>query len=82
VLPPFALRTLGLSAFGVGLAMAAGGVGGLIGSLAATRLGARFGGLPVPNRADRRRDCDAEMISVSANPRRSEHQRTCHRRMG
>jgi MFS family permease len=65
-----------------GLAMAAGGVGGLIGSLAATRLGARFGGLPVPNRADRRRDCDAEMISVSANPRRSEHQRTCHRRMG
>jgi MFS family permease len=43
VLPPFALRTLGLSAFGLGAAMAVGGVGGLIGSLGATRLGARFG---------------------------------------
>jgi MFS family permease len=43
VLPPYALRTLGLSAFGLGLALAAGGGGGLIGSLAATRLGARFG---------------------------------------
>ena len=43
VLPPFALRTLGLSAFGLGVAMAVGGVGGLIGSQAATRLGAAFG---------------------------------------
>lgn len=43
VLPSFALRTLGLSALGLGLALAAGGVGGLVGSLAATRLGARFG---------------------------------------
>ncbi|MGH3856586.1 MAG: MFS transporter [Pseudonocardiaceae bacterium] len=43
VLPPFALRTLQLSAFGLGVAMAVGGVGGLIGSLGATRLGARFG---------------------------------------
>jgi MFS family permease len=43
VLPPYALRTLGLSPFGLGLALAAGGAGGLIGSLAATRLGARFG---------------------------------------
>jgi predicted MFS family arabinose efflux permease len=43
VLPPFALRTLQLNAFGLGVAMALGGVGGLIGSLGATRLGARFG---------------------------------------
>jgi MFS family permease len=43
VLPPYALRTLGLSPFGLGLALAAGGAGGLIGSLAAARLGARFG---------------------------------------
>lgn len=43
VLPSFALRTLGLSPFGLGLALAAGGVGGLAGSLAATRLGARYG---------------------------------------
>lgn len=43
VLAPFALRTLGLSAFGLGAAMAVGGVGGLIGSLAATRLGGGFG---------------------------------------
>lgn len=43
VLPPFALRTLGLSPFGLGLALAVGGVGGLLGSLAATGLGARFG---------------------------------------
>ena len=43
ILPAFALRTLGLSAFGLGLALAVGGIGGLIGSLAATRLGARFG---------------------------------------
>jgi MFS family permease len=43
VLTPFALRNVGLSPFGLGLALAAGGVGGLLGSLAATRLGARFG---------------------------------------
>jgi MFS family permease len=43
VLPPFALRTLGLSAFGLGVVLAVGGAGGLLGSLAATRLGARFG---------------------------------------
>ncbi len=42
-LPPFALRTLGLSAFGLGVAMAVGGIGGLVGSLAATRLGAVLG---------------------------------------
>ena len=40
---PFALRTLGLSPFGLGLALAAAGVGGLLGSLAAVRLGMRFG---------------------------------------
>jgi len=43
VLVPFALRTLGLTPFGLGLALSAAGVGGLLGSLAATRLGARFG---------------------------------------
>jgi len=43
VLVPFALRTLGFSPFGLGLALSAAGVGGLAGSLAATRLGARFG---------------------------------------
>jgi MFS family permease len=43
VLTPFALRDVGLSPFGLGLALAAGGVGGLVGSLAATGLGARFG---------------------------------------
>jgi MFS family permease len=43
VLPTFALRTLGLNAFGLGLALAAAGVGGLVGSLSATRLGMRFG---------------------------------------
>jgi MFS family permease len=43
VLPTFALRTLGFNAFGLGLALAAAGVGGLAGSLAATRLGMRFG---------------------------------------
>jgi MFS family permease len=43
IVPPFALRTLGLSAFGLGIALAFGGVGGLVGALAATRLGARFG---------------------------------------
>lgn len=43
VLVPFALRTLGFSPFGLGLALSAAGVGGLAGSLAATRLGTRFG---------------------------------------
>jgi len=43
VLVPFALRTLGFTPFGLGLALSAAGVGGLLGSLAATRLGARFG---------------------------------------
>ena len=43
VLIPFALQTLGLSPFGLGLALAAAGVGGLLGSLAAVRLGMRFG---------------------------------------
>ncbi len=42
-LPVFALRTLGLSPFGLGLALAAGGAGGLLGALSATSLGARFG---------------------------------------
>jgi MFS family permease len=43
VLPPFALRTLDLSPFGLGVALAVGGVGGLSGSLAAVALGARYG---------------------------------------
>ena len=43
VMTPFALNTLGLSPFGLGLALSAGGIGGLVGSLAATSLGARFG---------------------------------------
>jgi MFS family permease len=43
IVPPFALRTLNLSALGLGIALAVGGVGGLAGALAATRLGARFG---------------------------------------
>ncbi|HEV7656554.1 MAG TPA: MFS transporter [Mycobacteriales bacterium] len=42
-LPLFALRTLDLSPFGFGLALAAGGAGGLLGALSATALGARFG---------------------------------------
>jgi MFS family permease len=42
-LPLFALRTIGLSPFGLGLALAAGGAGGLLGALSATGLGARFG---------------------------------------
>jgi MFS family permease len=42
-LPLFALRTIGLSPFGLGLALAAGGVGGLLGALSAVALGARFG---------------------------------------
>lgn len=43
VVLPFALRTVHLSVFGLGVALAVGGVGGLLGALAATRLGARFG---------------------------------------
>ena len=43
IVPPFALRTLGLSALGFGVALAVGGLGGLAGALGATRLGARFG---------------------------------------
>ncbi|HUX05043.1 MAG TPA: MFS transporter [Acidimicrobiales bacterium] len=43
VLPLFVLQTLGMSAFGYGVALSVGGVGALVGSLAATRLGARFG---------------------------------------
>ena len=43
VLPLFVLRTLGISAFGYGVALSLAGVGALVGSLAATRLGARFG---------------------------------------
>lgn len=43
VLVPFALRVVGLNPFGLGLALALGGVGGLLGSLVATRLGSRFG---------------------------------------
>jgi MFS family permease len=42
-LPLFALRTMGLSPFGLGLALAAGGAGGLLGALSAVALGARFG---------------------------------------
>jgi MFS family permease len=42
-LPLFALRTIGLSPFGLGLALAAAGAGGLLGALSATALGARFG---------------------------------------
>jgi predicted MFS family arabinose efflux permease len=40
---PFALRSLGLNPFGLGLVLAVGGIGGLAGSLAATRLGVRLG---------------------------------------
>lgn len=43
IVPPFALRTLGLSALGLGIALAVGGVGGLVGALVSTRVGARFG---------------------------------------
>jgi MFS family permease len=42
-LPLFALRTIGLSPFGLGLALSAAGAGGLLGALSATGLGARFG---------------------------------------
>lgn len=40
---PFALLDLGLSAFQLGLTLAAAGVGGLLGALAAARLGLRWG---------------------------------------
>ena len=43
ILPAFALRTIGLSTLGYGLALSVGGIGGLVGSLAASRLGGRFG---------------------------------------
>ena len=43
VVIPFAMRTLRLSPFDLGLALAAAGVGGLLGSLAAVRLGMRLG---------------------------------------
>jgi MFS family permease len=43
ILTPYVLQTVGLDAFGLGLILSVGGVGGLLGSLAATRLGARFG---------------------------------------
>ena len=43
VVTPFALRTLGLSPFTLGLALALAGLGALVGSLAAVWLGARFG---------------------------------------
>jgi MFS family permease len=42
-LPLFALRTIELSPFGLGLALAAAGAGGLLGALGATAVGARFG---------------------------------------
>lgn len=44
VLPAYALTTLGLDPFGFGLLLAVGGVGALLGALAATGLGERFGG--------------------------------------
>ena len=43
VLPLFVLRTLGISPFGYGVVLSVSGVGALVGALAATRLGARFG---------------------------------------
>ncbi len=43
VFVPFVLRSLRLPAFAVGLALSAAGVGSLVGSLLATRLGERFG---------------------------------------
>lgn len=43
ILTPYVLRTEGLNAFGLGLILSAGGVGGLLGSLSAARLGAWFG---------------------------------------
>src|SRR4051794_4754140 len=43
VLPPYALDTLGLSPFGFGLALAVGGLGGLLGALLAVASGRRYG---------------------------------------
>jgi MFS family permease len=43
VMAPFALLTLDLSAFGLGVVLAIAGIGGLAGALVATRLGLRFG---------------------------------------
>jgi MFS family permease len=43
VLVPFALRGLHLSAFELGMTLAAAGVGGLLGSLVSTRVGLRWG---------------------------------------
>lgn len=43
IVTPFALRRLQLTAFGLGVALAVSGCGGLVGSLFAVRLGRRFG---------------------------------------
>ena len=43
VFVPFALQTVGFSAFTLGLTLSLAGLGGLAGSLVSTRLGARFG---------------------------------------
>ncbi|MBZ2199275.1 hypothetical protein [Occultella gossypii] len=43
VLAPFVLTGLGLSAFTLGVVLAIGGTGALLGSLSAVRLGTRFG---------------------------------------
>jgi MFS family permease len=43
IVPPFALRTLNLSALGLGIALSVAGIGGLAGALVSTKLGARFG---------------------------------------
>lgn len=43
ILAPYVLRTVGLDAFGLGLILSVAGVGGLLGSLSAARLGTRFG---------------------------------------
>lgn len=46
VFVPFSLHTLGLTAFELGAALAAAGVGGLMGSLLAARTGRRWGAGP------------------------------------
>ncbi len=43
VVTPFALRTVGLNPFSLGLALAMAGLGGLVGALFAVRLGRRYG---------------------------------------
>ncbi|HEX6443699.1 MAG TPA: MFS transporter [Streptosporangiales bacterium] len=43
IVTPFALQRLHLTAFGLGVTLAVGGCGGLVGSLFAVRLGSRFG---------------------------------------